>query len=130
MDEFLKVSQALTGNSNLDPELAKAYRAVVEKAFGANLLYELLHASHCAGDGPGALEKLNKIMEADTTQRVQFMAKQIVKLWLFSQYNDPEQTGRLANAGYYGRSLFWETVKAFPPSLSPGPHGYWTQKPA
>jgi hypothetical protein len=71
-----------------------------------------------------------KAMDADTTRRVHFMAKQIVKLWLFSQYNDPDQAGRLANAGHYGRSLFWRLVRAHPPSLSPGPHGYWTNKPA
>jgi hypothetical protein len=68
-------------------------------------------------------------MDRDVTRRLHFMAKQIVKLWLFSQYNDPDQGGRLANAGRYGKSFFWESVKAFPPSLSPGPHGYWTKKP-
>ena len=129
MDEFLNVSKALTGHNNLDPELSKAYRAVMEKAFGANLLSELLDASRKAGQGAGKLAKLVKVMQRDSSQRLHFVATQIVSLWLFSLYNDPEQGGKSVSAGQYGKSLFWEHVKAYPPSLSPGPHGYWTKKP-
>jgi hypothetical protein len=129
MDQFLLLSETLLGRRYLDAELAKFYRALIERVFGANLLDELLEASRKAGRGTGALAKLTAAMDRDVTRRLHFMAKQIVKLWLFSQYNDPDQGGRLANAGRYGKSLFWESVKAFPPSLSPGPHGYWTKKP-
>ena len=129
MDKFLELSQTLIGQSSLDSGLSESYRALMERAFGANLLDELLDASARAGQGPGALAKLVDAMEHDSSQRLHFMAKQIVKVWLFSQYNDPEQGGRLANAGHYGKSLFWATVKAYPPSLSPGPHAYWTKKP-
>jgi hypothetical protein len=129
MDRFLALSELLVGKKPLDPDLAKFYRATIEKSFGANLLDELLAAARKAGGGPTALTKLRAAMEEDTSQRTHFIAKQIVKLWLFSQFNDPEQGGRLANAGRYGNSLFWASVKAYPPSLSPGPHGYWTKKP-
>jgi hypothetical protein len=129
MDQFLAISRLLVGKNALEPELGKFYRAVIEKSFGANILDELLSATASIGVGPTAIAKLGQIIADDTSQRLHFMSKQIVKLWLFSQFNDPEQGGRLSNAGRYGKSMFWGMVKAYPPSLSTGPHGYWSTKP-
>jgi hypothetical protein len=129
MDEFQRVSRTLLGRTGLDAQLAATYRALIERAFGANLLGELLAASAQAGGGKHGLARLEQIFAADSSQRLQFLAKQVVKLWLFSQYNDPEQGGRLTIAGNYSRALFWASVGAFPPSLSRGAHGYWSDKP-
>jgi hypothetical protein len=129
MDHFLNLSELLLGQKGLDSEVAKTYRQLIERVYGLNLLDELLEAASKCGHGGSALANLKRAMDDDSSQRLHFLAKQIVKLWLFSQYNDPEQGGRLANAGRYGRSLFWASVKAYPPSLSPGPHAYWTKHP-
>lgn len=129
MDEFLRVSRTLLGKTRLDPQLAGTYRTLVDRAFGANLVSELLAASAEAGGGKTGLAKLEMMFAQDSSQRLQFLAKQVVKLWLFSQFNDPEQGGRLANAGSYARSLFWAGVGSYPPSLSRGAYGYWTVKP-
>jgi hypothetical protein len=60
----------------------------------------------------------------------EFVAKQIVNIWYFSQFkavDDP--AAPFLDGGFYERGLVWPTVKAHAIGFSNQPHGYWTQKP-
>jgi hypothetical protein len=55
------------------------------------------------------------------------VAKQIVNIWYFSQFNTP--SGATVDGGLYERGLVWSLIKAHPIGYSDQPFGYWTKKP-
>jgi phage tail tape-measure protein len=128
MSTFLELSQLLTGIPKLDSDLAASYQQTLEQKYGAAFFHELYEAYARARNAKDPLETFTEIIGRDTSDRMRTAAKQIVKIWYFSQYNDPE-TARLANAGYFQRGLAWPLLEAYPHSYSPGPHGYWTERP-
>lgn len=58
---------------------------------------------------------------------VVFVAKQIVNVWYFSQFNTA--SGATVDGGFYERGLVWSIIKAHPIGYSDQPFGYWTTKP-
>ena len=58
---------------------------------------------------------------------VLFVAKQIVNIWYFSQFNTA--SGSTVDGGFYERGLVWPIIKAHPTGYSDQPFGYWTKKP-
>ena len=58
---------------------------------------------------------------------VVFVAKQIVNVWYFSQFNTA--SGSMVDGGFYERGLVWSIIKAHPIGYSDQPFGYWTKKP-
>ena len=58
---------------------------------------------------------------------VVFVAKQIVNIWYFSQFNTA--SGSTVDGGFYERGLVWPVIKAHPTGYSNQPFGYWTKKP-
>lgn len=57
----------------------------------------------------------------------EIVAKQIVNVWYFSQFND--ETGVLIDGGFYERGAVWPAIKAHPIGFSTQLHGYWTREP-
>jgi len=57
------------------------------------------------------------------------VAKQIVNVWYFSQFND-ETGAHLIDGGFYERGAVWPLIKAHPIGFSNQPHGYWTRRPS
>lgn len=56
------------------------------------------------------------------------VARQIVNIWYFSQFND-EAGAQLIDGGFYERGAVWPRIKAHPIGFSTQPHGYWAQRP-
>jgi len=59
--------------------------------------------------------------------QVVLVAKQIVNIWYFSQFNTA--SGSTVDGGFYERGLIWSIIKAHPTGYSNQPFGYWTAKP-
>ena len=57
----------------------------------------------------------------------EIVAKQIVNVWYFSQFNDT--TGNLIDGGFYERGAVWPVIKAHPIGFSTQLHGYWARVP-
>jgi hypothetical protein len=55
------------------------------------------------------------------------VAKQIVNIWYFSQFNT--LSGTMVDGGLYERGLVWSLIKAHPIGYSDRPFGYWTKQP-
>lgn len=74
------------------------------------------------------LRKTNafKDIGADGKEK-QTVAKQVVNVWYFSQFND--ETGELIDGGFYEKGAVWPLIKAHPIGFSTQLHGYWTAKP-
>lgn len=58
----------------------------------------------------------------------EIVAKQIVNVWYFSQFND-ETGARMIDGGFYERGAVWPIIKAHPLGFSTQLHGYWTRVP-
>ena len=59
----------------------------------------------------------------------EFVARQIVNIWYFSQYREIPDGGFL-DGGFYERGFAWERIGAHPTGFSNQPFGYWAAKPA
>jgi hypothetical protein len=57
----------------------------------------------------------------------EIVARQIVNVWYFSQFED--ETGELIDGGFYERGAIWRRIKAHPIGFSTQPHGYWRHNP-
>lgn len=57
----------------------------------------------------------------------EMVAKQVVNVWYFSQFND--ETNKLVDGGFYEFGFVWPIIKAHPIGFSTQLHGYWTDKP-
>lgn len=128
-DLFLKLSCLLTGVKELDSQVAEHYRTLLLSRFGPGYLDELLAAYALGSKQKDPLDSLQKRIAADSSRRLASVAKQVVRLWYFSQFNDPDQGGRPSNAGFHAKALAWPLIKVHPPAYSTSPHGYWTAKP-
>jgi hypothetical protein len=59
----------------------------------------------------------------------EIVAKQIVNVWYFSQFNDESGT-RLIDGGFYERGAVWPIIKTHPIGFSTQLHGYWARVPS
>ena len=57
----------------------------------------------------------------------EIVARQIVNVWYFSQFED--ETAELIDGGFYERGAVWQFIKAHPIGFSTQRHGYWTRNP-
>lgn len=57
----------------------------------------------------------------------EMVAKQVVNVWYFSQFND--EANKLVDGGFYEFGFVWPLIKAHPIGFSTQLHGYWTDKP-
>lgn len=71
---------------------------------------------------------LDNLRATQAFKKNEVVAKQIVNVWYFSQFND--ETGALIDGGFYERGAVWPLIKAHPIGFSTQLHGYWTHEPA
>jgi hypothetical protein len=71
---------------------------------------------------------LDKLRATQAFKDNEIVAKQIVNVWYFSQFNDEAVT--LRDGGFYERGYVWPLIGAHPIGFSKQLHGYWTRKPA
>ena len=143
MDEFkifMALSKALTGieslagveSGSLNERIAKDYLHRLKEQFGADFVGLLTLYDSKSGD----LDPLAALLhDASFKDSIESMAKQVVNVWLLSQYRveTPERKGDAAplfDAGYYEKGLIWSAIKAHPIGFSHQSHGYWTTNPA
>ena len=145
MDEktaFLELSALLTGlkaieltgmKKVLNMPAAELYRRLLTAAFGAKLVALLAAYKALADVVPkpaiddtllGAL----KVTPAFQTKEIEFVARQIVNIWYFSQYKETAD-GPFLDGGFYERGFAWELIKAHPIGFSDQPTGYWAVAP-
>lgn len=70
---------------------------------------------------------LNTLRAMQAFKDNEIVAKQIVNVWYFSQFND--EAGTVIDGGFYERGAVWPRIKAHPIGFSTQMHGYWTRKP-
>jgi hypothetical protein len=72
-------------------------------------------------------ELLAMLRATQTFKDNEMVARQIVNVWYFSQFND--QAKRLIDGGFYEDGAVWPRIKAHPIGFSDQQFGYWTARP-
>ena len=142
MDEFktfMALSKTLTGieslasvePGSLTERIAKDYLHRLKEQFGADFV-ALLTLYDSKSGTPDPLAAL--LSDENFKDSIESMAKQVVNVWLLSQYRveTPERRGEAApvfDAGYFEKGYIWPAIKGHPIGFSHKSHGYWTSKP-
>ncbi|MCI0626941.1 MAG: hypothetical protein L0387_35725 [Acidobacteria bacterium] len=144
MDEtthFLELSALLTGlydqllndpedrklNTPIAEEYARRLRGTFPVDFPA--LLDAYKSLATANPKPPIDDTLLAKLRAtpEFTANDAIVARQIVNVWYFSQFED--ETGELVDGGFYERGAVWALIKAHPIGFSNQLPGYWTSKP-
>jgi hypothetical protein len=73
---------------------------------------------------------LADLRETETFKNNEFVAKQIVNIWYFSQFTAVEdRNAPLLDGGFFESGYVWSVIKSHPIGFSDQPHGYWTRQP-
>jgi hypothetical protein len=139
---FIELSELLTGlkaielnsvKKLLNMPLSELYRRLLAAAFGAKLAalldaYKTLAAATPKPPVNDALLAIFKATPQFQDKDNEFVARQIVNIWYFSQYKESE-AGSFLDGGFYERGFVWDRIKAHPIGFSNQPHGYWATVP-
>ena len=133
MDEFLGLSSLLTGLASLktvDPSsvesrMAADYLRLMKERVGSGF-NALLAIYRNASTAPDPLAVL--VNDAAFTGDAELAARQLVNLWLLSQYGGP---GKLPDqdGGFFEKGFVWPSINAHPIGFSHLNYGYWSAKP-
>jgi hypothetical protein len=125
-DQLLKDSEDRALNVPIAEEYARRLRGTFPVRFPALLeAYKNLATANLKPPIDDML--LAKLRATQTFTENEIVARQIVNVWYFSQFED--ETGELVDGGFYERGAVWPLIKAHPIGFSNQLHGYWTGKP-
>ena len=137
IDLFLELSQILTGEDQLNRELAAAYHERIQQTFGETL-DALLKAYDERADEIDTTEAVGQLVRDD---QLGIVAREITMLWYVTRFQVPIP-GQLDDQGrqkfeeqgpkrpeHNFQALIWPTIRAHPLGLSGGYFGYWHYPP-
>ncbi|MET8541221.1 sugar dehydrogenase complex small subunit [Kitasatospora sp. NPDC004799] len=130
--DFLALSELLTGETDLDEQLAEAYRGRLSTAYPQDLP-ALLTAYRAAVAQGNPLGALTSAVNADP--KLARITRETVTVWYTAQFLKPDDTPDApATPQQYQAGLIWQVIKAHPLATAPVPpaasgYGYWTQHP-
>ncbi len=134
MDEFIALSSLLTGLASLkklaplsvESRMARDYLRLMKEQFGPGF-DALLTIYRAVASAPDPLKALTED-PGFKAEPVDTAARQIVNMWLLSQYGG---AGKLPDqdAGFYEKGFVWPAIKAHPTGFSHQSYGYWASKP-
>jgi hypothetical protein len=134
MDEFLALSSLLTGLQSLkkldalsiESRMARDYLRLMKEQFGPGF-DALLTIYRAVAASPDPLQALLQD-PGFSSEPVDTAARQIVNMWLLSQYGG---VGKLPDqdAGFYEKGFVWPAIQAHPIGFSHKNYGYWSEKP-
>lgn len=125
-DQFLALSQILTGERQLDPALAAQYLQRLKDKYSSQMQAILTAFGKIATNDNAVFEVKRRIVgDSNLLPLVQ----QIIGVWYTAEFVGPD--GKV-NAGtqqqYYG-GLVWKVILAHAPTDSHQDYGYWAESP-
>ena len=130
MDEFLTLSSLLTGLPfltsmqplSVESRMAGDYLRLMKQQFGPGF-DALLVIYRTVATGPDPLKAL--LQDPGFKLDVEAAARQIVNMWLLSQYGGAAGKVPDQDAGFYEKGFVWPAIKAHPIGFSHLSYGYW-----
>ncbi len=137
LDEFVALSEALTGIAPLDQKLAQQYlQRCTDNPVVGPILPNLINTFNDIGaKGSGAAGIKAQIMNDPT---LVLAAEQIIYLWYVSAFyladlpgaGNPKWQYSQEHPEQYDGALMWRVIGAHPPMTAPGKKfGYWGDPP-
>lgn len=140
---FMELSALLTGlyDQLLNDQEDRALNGPIAKEYARRLLGTfpekfpvLLNAykSLAEADPKSPIDDnlLADLRKTEAFKNNEFVAKQIVNIWYFSQFTAVEdRNAPLLDGGFFERGYVWSVIKSHPIGFSDQPHGYWTRQP-
>ncbi len=126
-DPLLNDPEDRTLNAPIAEEYARRLKGTFPQKFSA--LLDAYKALAAATPKPLINDVLlNTLRATQAFKDNEIVAKQIVNVWYFSQFNDETGT-RLIDGGFYERGAVWPVIKAHALGFSSQLHGYWARVP-
>lgn len=133
MDDFIELSQILTGVSEMDEGLGRQYLERLKESAFQPQVQEILEVFQGLRGGPTLAEHVQaKIVE---NAKLRPAVCQIILLWFTSTMQDPSAPASGAPVLKYGTQeeyfsgLAWGIIGAHVPGLSGGYFGHWRYRP-
>jgi hypothetical protein len=143
-DAFLQLSAVLTGlygeilsdddiHRKLNEEIATEYARLLAGEFNDHFRALLDAYKTIAPASPPSADELRddalltKLRQTQAFKDNEVVAKQIVNVWYFSQFNDKQ--GVLTDGGFYERGYVWRLIRSHPIGFSTQLPGYWAHEP-
>ena len=133
-DDFLALSQILTGVDNLDADLGRQYLDRLNSSPFNPLLSQILKRFQGLKGNPDVVGQVKKQIVADDSLRPTVC--QIILLWYTSTVQDnlgmqppAGPVMRFGTQEEYFSGLAWTIIGAHPPGLSGGYFGHWRYRP-
>jgi len=124
--DFLRLSCVLTGEEELDEDLAGEYFDRLHAAYPSEL--DALVAGFAAIPAElGVAARLKELLDADP--RLAKIARQIITVWFTSQFTRPDGSSDAGTAEQWKSGLLWPVIHAPAPAAVPGRYGYWADRP-
>lgn len=134
---FIEMSALLTGlnepllndrglNDAMAREYARRLRGTFPNEFAALLT---AYKGLVAVDSPPTIDDalLTRLRATPEFKKNEIVARQIVNIWYFSQFND--SANAVVDGGFYERGYVWPLIKAPPIGFSNRQPGYWAVDP-
>jgi len=125
--EFFELSRVLTGEDSLDEKLAGEYHERLHAAYPAEL-DALLAAFSDIPKEAGVAARLKERLDADAT--LAETARELIKIWFTSQFTGADKRLNAGTPDQWRAGLLWKVIQAPVPAATPGPYGYWAERPA
>jgi len=139
MDEFIALSSLLTGleslktvdPSSVESRMAKDYLRLMKEQFGPGFeaLLTIYRSVASAQDPLKALLEDAGFSAGPGESPARLAARQIVNMWLLSQYGGGPGKVPDQDAGFYEKGFVWPAIKSHPLGFSHQSYGYWSNKP-
>ena len=112
--------------------MASDYLRRLKEEFGADFV-ALLTLYDSVASQTDSLSAL--LQHPSFKDKVESVAKQVVNVWMLSQYRveTTEKKGDSApafDAGFFEKGLIWPAIGAHPIGFSHRGHGYWSSEPS
>ena len=126
IDQFLTLSQILTGESSLDQGLAAQYLQRLKDKYSGPMQNILTAFSKIAADERAVFEVKRRIVGDSSLQP---LAQQIINIWYTSEFVSPDGKSNAGTQDQYYHGLLWKVILAHAPTDSKQDYGYWATAP-
>ena len=126
LDQFLALSQILTGEFKLNQGLATGYLQRLKDKYPTQMQNILTAFGKIAADEHAIFEVKRRIVGDSNLQP---LAQQIIHIWYTAEFVGPDGKAAGGTQDQYYHGLLWDAILAHAPTNSKEEYGYWASPP-
>ena len=126
LDQFVALSQVLTGQRQLDQTRAEQYLQRLKNKYSAQMQDLLSAFGKIPPDTNVVFEVKRRIVD---NAGLLPLAQQIIGIWFTAEFVGPDGKGDAGTQDQYYHGLIWDVILAHAPTDSHQEYGYWATPP-